>query len=346
MRIRLAALGFILAAAPLGAPAAMAADAAPVASAIPCSGVWRLNEQQTHRRRSATGPIFQFLHPWGENGWIRVNTGDAQVYQLPEWHFEQFNGKAYQVFGGDPSLQRVQKFSSQIFIGSRVRNGQDLDPGFFVFSKNCKLLTSYRAEGEDRHAPPGQNVYHNDLRIYERIEPPADAPVAAIATDMFGGWQLNRTASKLTLAPANAETLIVIPWGKSGWVWNQISGGPYQPEELHKGVKRVECGAASGPAAVPCAGTPSHMMLYWATMDSKPYPTYGNRRTTIQVKPVNDRTFEASIAQAQAQGEKATVALSADGRRLTVTTKSGAANGDDVRIYDRIVADNWPTVAQ
>ena len=164
---------------------------------------------------------------------------------------------------------------------------------------------------------------------------------ASAAVDIFGGWELNRPASKLTLAPKDAGTVVIIPWEKSGWILNQISGGPYQPEDLHKSVKRVECGAAQGPAAIPCQGPPVNMMLYWATWDSKPFPTYGTRRVQVQVKRVNDQTFEVTsfkAPQTAAQGDKSTMAFSADGQHLTVTTK------DDVRVYDRIDADKWPTV--
>ena len=169
---------------------------------------------------------------------------------------------------------------------------------------------------------------------------------ASAAVDVFGGWELNRPASKLTMAPMDAETVVIVPWGKTGWVWNQLSGSPYQPEDLHKGVKRVECGASQGATAIACKGPPATMMLYWATWDSKTFPTYGSAPHQVQVKRVNDQTFEATFfkaPQAAAQGDKATVAFSPDGQHLTVTTKSGGK--DDVRVYDRIDADKWPTVA-
>ena len=348
MLIRLGALSFILAAGTWVAPAAMAASAPP-ASGIPCSGVWKMNEQQSHRARSSTGPILELFAPWGKNGWIRINAADenAQFYQLPEWQFAQFNDKTYHVFGGTPSLQKVHKFTGNIFVANRVmQDGQSSDPVFWVFSKDCKHITYLVPQGEDRRAPPGQNIYYNELRVFDRIEPPAGAATPAVATEIFGGWELNRTASKLTLPPGEAATLVIIPWGTSGWVWKQMAGGPYQPEDMHKGTGNLNCGAASSPTPVPCKGAPSSLVLYWASWDSKSFPTYGLRRGgQVQVKQVNDRTFEATLsknAQAAAQADKTTVALAADGRRLTVTTKS-AASADDVRVYDRIDADNWPT---
>jgi hypothetical protein len=85
------------------------------------------------------------------------------------------------------------------------------------------------------------------------------------------------------------------------------------------------------------------MMLYWATFDAKPFPVYGSRRGQIQVRSLSDRSFAATVSQAPAPADAVNVALSADGRRLTVTTRSPAANGDDVRVYDRVDAANWPT---
>src|SRR5580698_5527306 len=90
------------------------ATAAQAVSGIPCSGAYKIDEPPTHRTRSAIGPFLEYFEPWGKNGWVWMNTGDLdslEMTELPEWHFEQFNDKAYQVFGGDPSLERVQKFN-------------------------------------------------------------------------------------------------------------------------------------------------------------------------------------------------------------------------------------------
>ena len=135
--------------------------------------------------------------------------------------------------------------------------------------------------------------------------------------------------------------------GKSGWAWNQISGA-YQPEDMLKKVNAVE---VDGPAAdsVPHSNT----MLYWASWDSKTFPTYGRNARDVQLKRITDRTFETTFfknSQAAAEEETARVAFSPDGRRLTVTTKSSATTGpnhfqDDVRVYDRIDPTNWPSRA-
>ena len=333
-------LGITLATGTFVAPAAAAAAGAP------CSGVWKLNEQMTHRTRSPIGPIYQFFEPWGKDGWMRMNTQDLSApVKGAEWHFEQFNGRPYQVFGGDPSLQHSRKITDHIIETIRVRDRQESDYSQVIFSQDCKRVTYYFPEGDDRHGEPGKQHYYNDVRVFDLIEAPAGASTVA---DVFGGWELNRGASKLTMAPMNAETVVIVPWGKNGWIWNQISGGPYQPEDLHKGVSRVECGATQGPTARACQGPPSSMVLYWASWDAKTYATYGSAPHQVQLKRDNDRTFEVTYfkaPQAAAQGSMANVSFSPDGQHLTVTMKAGAGAADDVRVYDRINADNWPTVA-
>jgi len=361
MLTKLVTFGLVLAAGGVVEPAAAANDSS-AAGGLSCAGVWQLNEKLTRRARPTVGPIMQFFEPWGKNGWMRMNTGDLReeitpktnvdpnTDELPEWHFEQFNDKPYQVFGGDPSLAKTRKITDRIFMTTRFILGKESDPSFWVFSKDCKRLTYYYPEGVNRHGIPGQNQYYNDLRVFDMIEPPTGS--VATAADVFGGWELDRAASKLTIPPKEAETVIIIPWGKSGWLWNQLSGGVYQAEDLHKGKKRVECGAAVGPAAIPCQGAPVGMMLYWATWDSKTFPTYGTRRVQLQLKRVNDRTFDVTLfktPQTPARGDKATAVFSQDGRHLTVTTKAGATSGvnhfdDDVRVYNRIDPDKWPTV--
>ncbi len=329
-----------------------AAAAAPVEAGIPCAGVWKISEQATMRATSQIGPSLQFYESWGPNGWMRMNTRDAESATFAEWHFEQFNEQPYQVFGSDPSLGKARKITDRIIEATRVRLGRDANSQYVIFSQDCTRVTMYKAEGEDRHAPPGQTHYYNDLRVYDKIELPAGLETgnATAAAEFFGGWVLNRSASKLTLEPKEAETVVIIPWEKSGWVWNQISGGPYQPEGVHEGIERVECGASSGAAGIACQGPPKSMMLYWATWDSRPFPTYGTRRVQVQVTMINDRTFEVTSFQAPqgaANGDKSTVALSPDGNHMTVTTRSGATTGanhfeDDVRVYDRIDGDTWP----
>lgn len=321
------------------------AAAAAISPGIPCSGVWTINENETMRTTTAMGPSLQFYEPWGKNGWMRMNTGAPESATFGEWHFEQFNEQTYQVFGTDPSLAKARKVTDRIVEASRVRLGEDANSQFVVFAEDCSRVTMYKTEGDDRHAPPGKEHYYNDLRVYNKIMPPKGAPTANVAAEFFGGWELNRVVSKLTTGPKEAETVVLVPWEKSGWIWNQLSGGPYQPEGVHKAVKRVECGAATGAAAIACQGPPPSMMLYWATWDAKPFPTYGANRTQVRVKLVNARSLEVSAAN----GNISTVALSPDGKRMTVTTKSGAATGanhfeDDVRVYDRIDGDTWPTV--
>ena len=328
---------------------AMAAALSEAAMNVPCSGVWKLNEDLTRRTRSPAGPFYQFFEPWGKEGWMRMNTGllDAAINGA-EWHFEQFDGRAYQVFGGDPSLQHSRKIADRIVATIRVREGKEADYSLVVFSKDCKRITYYFPEGDDRHGAPGKTHYYNDIRVFDAIEPP-DAAAALLAPEMFGGWMLDREASKLTLSPENAETVVIVPWGKSGWIWSQLAGGPYQPEDLMKGVKRVECGAASGATAIACKGSPSHMLLYWATWDSSTFPSYGSEPGQVQAKRINDRNVEVTLLKPRGSNTppaKSTVMLSPDGRRLTVATRSAADGAtEDLRVYDRIDAANWPAVS-
>jgi hypothetical protein len=323
-------------------PALAAAPAASGPSGIPCSGVWHLNEELTRRTRSPAGPFWQFFEPWGKDGWMRMNTGELdKPLNGGEWHFEGLNNKPYQVFGGDPSLQRSWHITDHIVGTTRIREGTEADYSEVVFSKDCKRVTYYFPEGEDRHGAPGKEHYYNDIRVFDRIDPPATAAPIPIAPEIFGGWMLNRTASKLVTGLKDAETLVVVPWGNSGWIWNQLSGSPYQPEDLLKHIQRIECGAAQGATAIACKGPSPHMMLYWATPDAKAFPTYGSAPRQVKVTRVNDRSLEvAFFTTANAgRGEMSSVTLSADGRHLTVAT------GDDMRVYDRINADNWPSVA-
>jgi len=343
--VQLVSLGLFVAGISTEAAAAEQMD-----TGIPCAGVWMIDEQATRRTTTQMGPSLQFFESWGPNGWMRMNTSDPASAMFVEWHFEQFNDQPYQVFGRDPSLGKARKITERIVEASRVRLGQDANSQYVFFSEDCSRVTMYKAEGEDRHAPPGQTHYYNDLRVYDKIEPPAGSQSAnAIAADeFFGGWELNRSASKLTLEPKDAETVVIVPWENSGWVWNQLSGGAYQPEGVHEGVERVECGAASGVAAIACQGPPQTMMLYWATWDSIPFPTYGTNPSRVQLTMINERNFELvsfQAAQDPANGDKASVVLSPDGKQMIVTTKSGANQiEDDVRVYDRIDGSTWPTI--
>jgi hypothetical protein len=167
----------------------------------------------------------------------------------------------------------------------------------------------------------------------------ASTAPAFAAVDVFGGWMLDRDASKLTMDPKTAETVVIMPWGKSGWVWNEMSGGRFQPEDVHKGIKPPpEVDGAQADVAE--RSVPSTRMAYWATWDGKPTASHGRDPGQVELKRVNDQTFEAifyKAPQLAGQGAKSNVAFSADGKHLTVTTNS------DVRVYDRIDPTNWPS---
>jgi hypothetical protein len=318
-----------------------AAAAEASGGSIPCAGVWKLDESMTHRTRSTPGPFFQFFEPWGKDGWMRMNTqGLDKPLNGGEWHFERLNMQPYQVFGSDPSLGKARKITDRIVEATRVREGEEANTQYAIFSDDCSHVTMYKAEGEDRHGPPGKQHFYNDIRVFARIDPPAGT--AAPVADVFGGWMLNRQASKLTLGSTNAETVVLVPWGKTGWIWNQISGGPYQAEDLLKKVKRVECGATTGATARACEGPPPNMKLYWAGFDAKTYPSYGSAPGQVQLKRLSNTSFEVSLLGPQPA--KSTVAFTPDGQRMTVTTKAGAR--EDMRIYDRIRAETWPVVKE
>jgi hypothetical protein len=170
--IGLAALGLALASGSAIGPSFAAAPAPAMKPGLPCSGVWKLDESLTHRTRSPIGPFYQFFESWGPDGWMRMNTGDLATSKSGEWHFEQFSGKPYQVFGGDPSLQHSRKITDHIIETIRVREGKDSDYNLVIFSQDCKHVTYYFPEGEDRHGPPGKTHYINDIRVFDKIEPP------------------------------------------------------------------------------------------------------------------------------------------------------------------------------
>ena len=121
------------------------------------------------------------------------------------------------------------------------------------------------------------------------------ANAASAAVEGFGGWMLNRQTSNLTREPASAETVILIPWGQSGWVWTRISGGQYQPEDLSRGIAPPP--EVDGPAAdAATRSSPSTREMYYADWDSKPYRTYGRNAGQVQLRKLDDRTFEAAFS--------------------------------------------------
>ena len=146
---------------------------------------------------------------------------------------------------------------------------------------------------------------------------------------------LDRAASKLTRPLAEAETVVIVPWGQSGWVWNRISGGAYQPEELRRGV--VAPPEVDGPAADAVKPTrPSIREMYYASWDGRAYRTYGRNPGQVQLRKTGDRTFVATLS-ANGRTDSAALVFSPDGKHLTVTA------GDDVRVYDRIDPAGWPS---
>jgi hypothetical protein len=156
------------------------------------------------------------------------------------------------------------------------------------------------------------------------------------AVDFFGAWTLNRQTSNLTRQPTNAETVIIMPWGPSGWVWTRISGGRYQPEDLIHGLPTPP--EVDGPAADSVSrASPSSRDMYYATWDGKPYRSYGRGAGQVQLRKLTDQTFEAASSASNSTSESSSLAFSPDGKHLTV------ANGDDRRVYDRIDPATWPS---
>jgi hypothetical protein len=127
------------------------------------------------------------------------------------------------------------------------------------------------------------------------------ARAAPAAVDVFGAWMLNRQTSDLTRQPAGDETVIIIPWGRSGWVWNRISEGRYQPKDLADGVPpppEVDGAAANGVAR----STPSMREMYYATWDGRSYRAYGRQTGQVQLKRVDDQNFEVALSKATQDG--------------------------------------------
>ena len=314
----------------LGAANAAAAD---LGTGIPCAGFWLANNAESRYKTDTVGPILQFYESWGPNGWIRGDAGDPKKATFSSWHIQQFNDEAYQVFGDDPGLSRTKKITKNSVLATSIRLGSEANSNFVIFSSDCSRLTRYKPEGIDRHARPGHEHYYDDTRVFSKVLPPKSSGAGLpVAEEFFEPWILNRTQSHLTRAPKEAEAVVIVPWENSGWLWNLTSGGPYQPENLLKGVKRVECGAATGAAARLCEGPKPYMTLYWATWDGRPYPSYGTAHGEVRLTRVDARNFRLVSG-----AETSTIALSQDGKIMTVTT------GDDVRIYDRIDGRTWPT---
>ncbi len=162
---------------------------------------------------------------------------------------------------------------------------------------------------------------------------------ASATVDVFGAWMLNRQTSRLTREPTSAETVVIIPWGRSGWVWNRISGGQYQPEDLSHGVAPPP--EVDGPAADGVArSSPITRDMYYASWDLKPYRTYGSSAGQVQLRRIDDQTFEAALSAKGQNGssqESASLLFSSGGKHLTATT------GNDRRVYDRIDPATWPS---
>jgi hypothetical protein len=155
---------------------------------------------------------------------------------------------------------------------------------------------------------------------------------AAPAPDsIFGGWMLDRAASKLTHAPMAAEAIAIVPWGPSGWVWNHISGGRYQPEDLISGLAPPQ-----GNAELPNR-SPSTREMYFANWDGKPFQTYGRNGAQVELKRNGEGRFEAAFIVGTNAPETSALAVSADGKHLTITS------GEDVRVYNRIDPAAWPS---
>lgn len=127
-----------------------------------------------------------------------------------------------------------------------------------------------------------------------------------------------------------SEVVIAIPWGQSGLLWNRISGGRYQPEDLLKGLAPPE-----GNAQLPDR-SPSAREMYFASWDSRPFPTHGHGGAQVQLRKDGNEKFEAAFSGGNIAPETSSLAVSPDGRHLTVTT------GGDVRVYDRIDPGAWP----
>jgi hypothetical protein len=289
--------------------------------------VWNVNEELTKRTRPVLGPFMLFIAPWGDNGWLRVNTSSSNGRYNAEYQLATWDGKVYSIFGTDPRETTVNKPNDFTIETRGIRNGVVGDKAVVSFSRDCKRLTSTTPSG----VRPDGTRYENDVRIYDKVD-----PAAAAASPIYGLWKLDQQASKLTAPPMGAQVVALIPHGKAGWARIAIAGA-YQPDDLKSGVK-------------PTPGARTDRFSYWATWDGKVTPSYGNDPRDVSLKKIDDHNFEMSFMrdhQPVVQGNKTMIAFSADGKHMTETTKAGLlADGktfaDDVRVYEKIEEANWP----
>jgi hypothetical protein len=322
------------------ASAALAASS-PAFAATPAGcyfGVWKVNEQLSKRTRPVRGPVMIFIAPWGDNGWVRVNTNDEGARQNSEFHFATWDAKVYPVYGDDPRETSARKTGDLALENMSIRGGVPGDKSVIVFTNDCKRMTSTTPAGVRRDT--GLR-YENDVRIYDKLEPAGGGVAASAATaNLFGAWRLNPQASTMTRPPMDDETVLLVPYGQTGLAQIAVHSA-YQPDDFKKGIKPT-------PEQVR-----TRREMFFATWDGKPYPTYGFDPQQVMLKRLDDMHFEATLIrlhQPWDEGSRMTIAFSPDGKRMVQTisgtTETGAVYQNDVRVFDRIELSDWPGEAR
>lgn len=306
----------------------------PAAAAMPgCfSGVWMVNEALTMRGRPQRG-LMVFIAPWGENGWIRVSGIhglEEPGRQSAEYHFITWDNKVYPIFGSDPRYTRYNRVRDLVFESESIREEEPARNGgknIISFTADCKRSTW------DSDIIDGNNPVRKDIRVYDKIL--GHTPTA---NDFYyGGWILNRQASRLTRPPMEEETVVIVPGGQGGWAYLTLSGS-YQPIDFKKNVA-----LPTNPENRP------QRDMYWARWDGTPAYTYGYDPAQIILRKVGDRSFTTELVrihQPWQKGDKGTIVFSNDGKRMTQTrsgvTVLGVPFENDVRVYDKVEHADWP----
>ena len=144
------------------------------------------------------------------------------------------------------------------------------------------------------------------------------ASAGAYAADFpfYGTWKSNLSKSHMTNKALVGQTLLVLiaPYGDNGWTRVQI--------DVRDPLK---------------SGREEH---YSAKLDGKDFPTNGGDPRVVAITRVDDSTVDQVIKRDGKITSRSRMAVSADGKTLTVTGNGVNGRGepytDQVQVFDRM----------